>query len=264
MSKVALSGVPETMLWTLYNRASEAKRPDSILDDEECVRIFDAIDYDYARSFGNPDPTHAVRAATSDRLLRVWMTKHPGGTVVSLGEGLETQALRVDDGRVKWISVDVPEAIAVRERFLPEADRRKHVAKSALDRAWLDEIDPKEPLFVVAQGLFMYFDEADVRGLVAAIAARFSGAELFFDTIPRWFSSMTMKGAKRTPHYELPKMPWGIDSGEIPSFLRSCAPSVTTEVIPYRLPRGWTRALTSVARAIGLGSKLPAMVHARL
>ncbi|MEM1069122.1 MAG: class I SAM-dependent methyltransferase, partial [Planctomycetota bacterium] len=32
-NEVELSGVPETMLWTLHNRATEAMRKDRILDD---------------------------------------------------------------------------------------------------------------------------------------------------------------------------------------------------------------------------------------
>lgn len=35
-----LTGVPETMLWTLYNRASEARRSKAFLKDPEAVRIF--------------------------------------------------------------------------------------------------------------------------------------------------------------------------------------------------------------------------------
>src|SRR5438045_608077 len=97
-----LTGVPETMLWTLYNRAIEAKRPDRVLDDPESVRIFDSLDYDFPRSFGDPDGAHPMRAVESDRLLKAWMAKNSGGTVVSLGEGLDTQALRVDDGKVQW------------------------------------------------------------------------------------------------------------------------------------------------------------------
>jgi O-methyltransferase involved in polyketide biosynthesis len=30
---------------------------------------------------------------------------------VSLGEGLETQGRRVDNGRLRWLSVDLPDAI---------------------------------------------------------------------------------------------------------------------------------------------------------
>ncbi len=81
------------------------------LEDPESVRIYDALDYDFPRSFGDPDGAHPMRALKSDRLLRAWMSTHPGRTVVSLGEGLEMQALRVDDGKVQWRSVDLPEDI---------------------------------------------------------------------------------------------------------------------------------------------------------
>ena len=37
-SLVSLSDVPETMLWTLHNRATEAKRTDSFLLDPEAER----------------------------------------------------------------------------------------------------------------------------------------------------------------------------------------------------------------------------------
>ena len=38
-----LSGVPETMLWTLHNRASEAARPDGCIRDEKCLEIYRSI-----------------------------------------------------------------------------------------------------------------------------------------------------------------------------------------------------------------------------
>ncbi len=39
--------------------------------------------------------------------------------VVELGCSLETQCSRCDDGRVQWICVDVPEAIAESDRQTP-------------------------------------------------------------------------------------------------------------------------------------------------
>lgn len=62
MNTLNLTGVPETMLWTLHNRAIEAKRADSYLHDPECVRIHDAIDYDYSRNFGGPEDWHPMRS----------------------------------------------------------------------------------------------------------------------------------------------------------------------------------------------------------
>ena len=44
-----LTGVPETALMTLLVRATEARRPDSIIDDPMAVHLVDSIDYDFAK-----------------------------------------------------------------------------------------------------------------------------------------------------------------------------------------------------------------------
>jgi O-methyltransferase involved in polyketide biosynthesis len=102
------------MLWALHNRASEARRNDGVIVDPDALRIHDRIDYDFTRHFGDPVGSLAVRAAAIDRVLRDWLERHPDGTIVSLGEGLETQCQRVDSGRMEWVSVDLPEAIHLR------------------------------------------------------------------------------------------------------------------------------------------------------
>lgn len=229
-SAVNLTGVPETTLWTLHNRASEARRPDGLLRDPDCLRIYDAIDYDFARSFGKPDASHPMRSRLFDEALQPWLARHPGGTVVELGAGLETQFQRCDDGKVRWLCVDVPETIEVRERFLPPSERCRSVRKSALDLSWLDEVDASRGVFVTAQGLFMYFEERDVQRLVVAMVERFPDMELMFDTIPPWFSRMTTRagGYKKTKHYAAPIMPWGVTRGRIEPLLKSWSPRIAS------------------------------------
>jgi O-methyltransferase involved in polyketide biosynthesis len=146
-----LAGVSETMLWSLHNRASEARRPDGVLVDPESVQIQSAINYDFARHFGDPHGLLAARAVEIDRVLRSWLQHYPEGLVVSLGEGLETQRRRVDNGRMRWLSVDLPEAIRLRERFLAPTDRFRHIAANALDPVWMDAVDPSSGVFIVAQ-----------------------------------------------------------------------------------------------------------------
>jgi O-methyltransferase involved in polyketide biosynthesis len=194
-----LADVSETMLWALHNRASEAARSDGVLVDPDSVRIHNAIDYNFARHFGDPVGSLAVRAAEIDRALRRWLERHPDGFVVSLGEGLETQVRRVDNGRVRWLSVDLPDAIRLRERFLAPTDRFRHAAVSALDPAWMEAVDPSSGVFIVAQGLLMYLEPESVRQLFSGIADRFPGAEMVFDAVPRWFSRLTLLGLKQTP-----------------------------------------------------------------
>jgi O-methyltransferase involved in polyketide biosynthesis len=223
--KIVLDGVPETLLWPLYNRAAFASRPGALLQDPRAVQIRDAIDYPFARHFGKPNEAHALRALRFDDEVRRFLSAHPDGTVVALGEGLETGFWRVDNGRVRWLAVDLPETIALRSRWLPDTDRHKSLACSALDFRWMDEVDRSRGVFLMAEGLLMYFEPRDVERLLAACAERFPGSEMMFDVIPRWLSQKTLRGWHLTKHYRTPPMPWGIDVSE-QAGLRAIHPNI--------------------------------------
>ncbi len=180
---------------------------------------------------------YAVRAALMDGALRAWLRRHPDGLVVSLGEGLETQAWRVDNGRMRWLSVDLPEAIEVRARLLPPTPRLSHVAASVLEPAWMEAVDAAAGLFIVAQGLFMYLDPSQVERLFKDLARRFPEAELLFDIVPRRLSESTLRGHAHTQDYVLPPMPWGLDHDEVAPTLRRWHPGLRAlRFLPYRYP----------------------------
>jgi len=258
-----LAGVPETMLWALHNRAAEARRADGAIVDPACLHIHGSIDYDFGARFGDPSGSLAVRAAAIDEVLRRWLLIHPDGVVVSLGEGLETQLHRVDNGRMRWLSVDLPEAISLRQCFLPATERFRHLAISAAEPAWMDAVDPSEGVFIIAQGLLMYLDPARVGGLLCRIADRFPGAELVFDAIPRWFSDMTMRGVQQTPQYRLPAMPWGINRNEIAPVLHGWNPKLSqVAFLEYGAPRGWWRLFGQMVDRIPVvRHEVPSLVH---
>jgi len=247
---VALDAVPETLLWTLFQRATEARRPNGVLHDPEAVKLVDAIDYPFER-FGHGNwgqaEGQALRTATFDGVVRRFLDRHPAGTVVALGEGLETQFWRVDNGRVRWLTVDLPQVVDLRHRLLPVSERQRLVAGSVLDRAWMDEIDTVDAVLFTAQGLLMYLSRDDVHGLVTACARRFPGASLAFDTVPKWFSAQTTRGAVRTPQgYQAPPMPWGVDGAELD--VLAALPGVATLTV-LSMPGG---------RSLGFRFLLPA------
>ena len=125
------------MLWTLYNRAIEARRADSIIDDPKAIEICQSIDYDYPASFGSPNPAHAKRSSMFDQAIQAFAKeKKQEIVIVNLGEGLETQRFRLSNIDARWFSVDLPQAIAMRERFIAPDDTHHHLALSALDRDW--------------------------------------------------------------------------------------------------------------------------------
>ncbi|MBW4092956.1 MAG: class I SAM-dependent methyltransferase [Proteobacteria bacterium] len=250
------------MLWSLYQRAVESRRSDAVLHDPDGVRIMEALDYDFAGHFGIPGGALAARAATIDRTLIDWLGEHPDGLVISLGEGLETQARRVDNGRMHWLSVDLPEAIRLREAFLPPTRRFRHLTMSALDPDWMERIDPVGPVFIVAQGLLMYLEPEAVGRLLGRAAACLPGARLVFDTIPPWLSWLTLLGLHQTARYRLPRMPWGIARDEIEPTLRRWCPGIgPVEMLPYGMPRGMPSAVSRfVTTAAVVRHQVPSLV----
>jgi O-methyltransferase involved in polyketide biosynthesis len=261
---IDLDRVSETLLWTLYNRALEARRPDTVLPDPLAVGLVDAIDYPFEQRFGPASlgqaQWQALRALRFDWEVRRFLGGHPDGTVVPLGEGLETQFWRVDNGRVRWLTVELPQVVELRGRLLPDSPRLRSVACSALDEDWLDEVDPEHGVLVTAQGLLMYLQPHEVHGLVAACAERFPGACLVFDAVPRWFSALALRGAIKTAGgYVAPPMPWGLDAGELQR-IRAAHRNVS-EVRELRLPPG--RGL-AFGYAVPLLTRIPAVRRALL
>ena len=233
-----LDPVPETLLWTLWHRAVEAKRPDRVLDDPLAVELVERVDFPFAERFGDGaklSQWQALRARCFDEAIRRFLSNHPGGTVVALGEGLETQLWRVDDGRVRWVSVDLPEVIEIRRELLPPHERNLMVGKSVLEPDWLDAVQGPDVL-VTAQGVLMYLAPDDVHGLLARCAARFRPGAMVFDAVPRWLVERSRRGGLRTEAgYVPPAWSWGLDRAE-ERCLRAL-PRVTS-LAALRLPRG--------------------------
>jgi O-methyltransferase involved in polyketide biosynthesis len=214
---VQLQGIPETTLWTLYMRAVEAGRPDSVIDDPQAVRLLERIDFSFEERFGSPraGQWQALRARAFDDEVSRFLATNPHGTVVALGEGLETGFWRVDNGRLNWLSVELPEVAALRRELLPGAPNLRLIEGSALDQAWMDEVDSSRGVLLTAQGLLMYFTRDQVHGLIDACRKRFPGGGLIFDAIPRWLSERSQRGPLKGPAgYEPPPWLWGIDTKE--------------------------------------------------
>lgn len=212
-----LEGVSATTLWTLHNRATEAKRSDGVIRDPWAVTLLDAIDYDYLK-FGRPNQSHGLRARAFDAETADYLRAHPKAAVVALAEGLQTSLWRLDRAGVAaettWYSVDLPPVMALREQLLPADDRVVALAQSALDLSWMDRVDASDGVFITAEGLLMYLDPGDVHRLIADCAARFPGGAMMFDNIPHWLSRRTLTGMKLSNRYVTPPMPFALTADE--------------------------------------------------
>ncbi len=208
-SKITLTPEQETLLVTLFTKAQPGN---PLFFDPKAREILDQVDYDFSR-LRVPYKTVVLvcqRAKKLDDVTRAFLVEHPEGIVLHLGCGLDARFWRVDNGKVEWYDLDMPPVIELRKRFFPTSERYHLVASSVTDLRWLAEVEAQgHPALVVAEGLLMYLDEADVKGLLLGLRDAFPGCRLIADV----FSRMTARSATRHPSLKQTgaAIGWGID-----------------------------------------------------
>lgn len=186
--KIALSGVQETLLITLYAKARESLLPDSLLRDRFAAEIVSRLDYDFARlQVGRDDMIGlAIRADTLDAWTRDFIRRHPEATILHLGCGLDSRVFRIDPpAGIRWFDIDYPEIIALRRKLYPEREGTRPIGSSVTDPGWLEAVPADRPAMVIAEGLVMYLHEREVGDLFRALAAHLPEGEMAFDAFSR-------------------------------------------------------------------------------
>ena len=154
--KVNVTGVPETMVQTLYARAKETKKQNAKIRDEIAVELVKKLDYDFSKADKDKAMSCGVIARTIvlDRMVRQYLEKHENTVVVNIACGLDTRCYRMKEKYLKWYNVDLPETMKIRRQFLPETGPIYQIAKSAMDDSYVDDIDYHgENVLVIMEGL---------------------------------------------------------------------------------------------------------------
>lgn len=209
--KMKLSGVPETMLQTVYARAKESMGRGAI-HDRKAEEIIGNLDYDFSLADKDAAMHSGVIARTIvlDRLVGSWLEKNPGAVVVNIACGLDTRCYRMN-GYSHWYNLDLPETISVREKLLPEDGAISQIAMSAMEDWGALVTEDDTSVLVIIEGLTMYLSEADVKRIFAVIAGRFKKASVFVETmnpmIVKHFKEKSIEGSHA-------KFTWGTKNGK--------------------------------------------------
>jgi O-methyltransferase involved in polyketide biosynthesis len=186
-----LGPIEETLLIPLYGRAVETRKARPILRDRQALEMVTAIDYDFSK-FDGADSLQGsvIRTAMLDEWVSEFLRTSPAGTAVEVGAGLNTRFERLDNGRVHWIDLDLPDAMRLRGQFFAETDRRKMLAGSVVDDDWLALVRTSPgPWFFAVEAVFVFLAEAEVRHVLGRIGREFPGALVAFDTANTWMVS---------------------------------------------------------------------------
>ncbi|MBN2549711.1 MAG: class I SAM-dependent methyltransferase [Anaerolineales bacterium] len=213
VEKIHLNPNEETLLITLYTKARLT--PPEILADTKATELLERIDYDYA-ALKVPTGTRLtvpLRAKRFDEYVREFLAAQPEGTIIHLGCGLDTRIDRIRPAQADWYDLDLPEVIDLRRNFFVTTDRYHMIACDVTDLRWMDAITaPPQKALVVAEGLFMYLAENQVKQVILGLQEHFPGCHIAFDA----FSQAVIQRIHRHPSVKHTgaTICWGIDEAK--------------------------------------------------
>ncbi len=156
--------VQETALIPLAIKASETARPNARIRDEKAKEIIDTLGVDVSKydPFMSHEGVVARTIMFRDEIKRL-LVKHPDAVCINLGCGFDDKFSQVDNGKVQWFDVDLPDQIAVRRKVYEDRERCKMMDGNALDGAWTDAIPDADEYIVIMEGVLEYFSKEQVK-----------------------------------------------------------------------------------------------------
>lgn len=212
-TKVSVQGVPETMLQTLYARASESQKPNHHIYDEKAIKVVSRMDYDFTKASNDKMMRLGVIARTIvlDQLVEDYLQRHPQTLVINIACGMDTRCYRVKASYSRWYNVDLPETMQIRQTFFKEEGPIYQIAKSATDASFLDGVEYNgEPVLIIIEGLTMYLSEQDVKTMFSILDRKFSNAQILVETMSPFFVK-TVK--EKSIEGSQAQFTWGIKNG---------------------------------------------------
>ena len=190
MSQKELGVVEDTLYVPMLGRIYASEKCRRILYDKKALELKVKMPKGMIENDTQTQYTYlasASRSANMDRYIADFIKRKPDGVIAQLGCGLETTYYRDDNGHAQWYEIDLPNVIRYRRTLLSEGKRERYIEEDAFRNEWIEQIRgeyPDAPILVMASGLFYYFGEDKVLGLIRMLQS-YGDIEVLFDTVSK-------------------------------------------------------------------------------
>ena len=177
--ELKLGDVQTTALIPLAVKANETLRKNPRIKDKKAVEIIRTLKIDtkpYDKFMSHEGVV--ARTIMLDRQLKGIINNAPDTVIVNVGAGFDDRFSRVDNGRIIWFDLDLPDTIAARKKAFSERKRVTMLAGSALEDNWCGPVkealaDRKAKPVFIAEGLFMYLTLEQIRTFLEILKNNF-------------------------------------------------------------------------------------------
>ena len=182
-----LTGSAETMLQSFYARAKYSRKRNAKFYDAKAIELVNKIDYDFSKAEKDSTMSNGVIARTIvfDEVVKDFINKNPDCTVVNIACGLDTRFYRMDNGRIIWYNVDLPETIEVRDAIYHESGRVSTIGISATDPDWADKVTKRGKMLFIIEGLSMYLTSDENAQMLSIIRDKFDNATVLMECLAK-------------------------------------------------------------------------------
>jgi O-methyltransferase involved in polyketide biosynthesis len=255
VSTRSMTGLPRTLFIALAARAQAARSfPSLDPHDDHAQRLLQASGAEVQTSPADSPTVMNVlwRTQLIKQLGQEFFEHYPHSTGVNLGSGLAHYFQWLDNGSNRWIDVDLPEVIELRDALIPTPPARcQHKALDITSAGWWKRLGlhhHNEPVLLVCEGVLMYLQPAQVRSFLREIGENApEGSELLCDFISP--VGIGQSALADTPEHPQAVFTWGAHNGQ--------------ELANFH-PRLELLSQHSATEALGWGGSLAEMVWAPL
>lgn len=199
----------------------EYEKEHPLIKDKFAHDLVKQLDFDFEAEFKQLPMqisiNSAIRAYHLDSALLKVIGKYPDATIVNIGAGLDTTFQRIDNGKIFWYDLDLPDSIELRRKLIPEGERNRCIAKSVFDRSWFIDIKERHSkIFFMAAGVFVYLKEEEIKQLFFDLIQEFPESEIVFDIYSKmllWLRNRMLTNPKQKSKL-LARWQWGINSAK--------------------------------------------------
>ena len=211
--QLQIGDIQETALVTLAIRASETDRPNARIKDYNAKEIIEKLGVDVK----NYDPfmSHegvVARTIMYKNQLDELIQKYPDALCINLGCGFDDKFAQVDNGRIIWYDVDLPDILDVRRKIYQDRERCVMKEGNALESEWTKDLPERNMTIVVMEGVLEYFTKEQVQTCLHMLCDSFKHGFLLAELHHPFLS-------KNSKHHDAIKhtnatFQWGTKSGE--------------------------------------------------
>jgi O-methyltransferase involved in polyketide biosynthesis len=200
-----INNISQTAFLTLQCHAKDARSKNPILNDRGSINTIEKLKESFGETGSaffkrladnkvqNTLVVHtALRARQYDKYIRSFIDKFPDAAVVNIGCGLDDRFSRVDNGKITFYDLDLPDIIDIKKQLFSPSDRYFQISQSVFEFDWMERVT-SEQVILVAEGVFMYCEEEDVRALFKNLKNQYNKAEIVFEI----YNSKWLKGWRR-------------------------------------------------------------------